>query len=523
MYLLYPLLSSILYILAFPLNTSGYIAFIAMVPLFTLISRQKELKKATAAGAIFGLIISLYFSNPLYYSMTINPDSFFLIPAILIFFTAIIPNIIIYSLFAAIFHWISKSSALFNIVLPASLWILIDYLKELSSFILPWGLTGYTQVFTPFIQLADITGIHGVSFLIILINTMIAEIITITELETNLAQNSNRYERMLRFLKYLINNRNYKKIIYNSLLILIIISGVFTYGILKKNSVLNKSAASEKITYLMVQGNSESVERWNEASSTARYQTYIQLTKQGINDADFIVWPETVLNSSDKVNYEIMSGAAALLKDSGYFITGGIRHGKNQTTFNSIFVMKKTGLEFIYDKRKLFPYSERPFFGNTAGAFFNSPEKFHEGTSDNIYRAGKIIAGFSICFESIYPSLIRKQAGSGANILINVANDSWFGDSSVPHLQQYAMISRAVENRISVIRTANSGISFSVSPSGDTISMIPMDIRDISTGTLPVIKKRSFYTKAGNWIIAISIILILVRLLTGEMNKKKLS
>ena len=288
MYLLYPLLSSILYILAFPLNTSGYIAFIAMVPLFTLISRQKELKKATAAGAIFGLIISLYFSNPLYYSMTINPDSFFLIPAILIFFTAIIPNIIIYSLFAAIFHWISKSSALFNIVLPASLWILIDYLKELSSFILPWGLTGYTQVFTPFIQLADITGIHGVSFLIILINTMIAEIITITELETNLAQNSNRYERMLRFLKYPINNRNYKKLIYNSLLILIIISGVFTYGILKKNSVLNKSAASEKITYLMVQGNSESVERWNEASSTARYQTYIQLTKQGINDADFM-------------------------------------------------------------------------------------------------------------------------------------------------------------------------------------------------------------------------------------------
>jgi apolipoprotein N-acyltransferase len=74
-----------------------------------------------------------------------------------------------------------------------------------------------------------------------------------------------------------------------------------------------------------VQGNSESLERWNESTSSLRYQTYIQLTNKKINETDFTVWPETVLNSSDKINFEIMSGISTKLRDSGFFITGGIR------------------------------------------------------------------------------------------------------------------------------------------------------------------------------------------------------
>jgi len=288
----------------------------------------------------------------------------------------------------------------------------------------------------------------------------------------------------------------------------------------RKTIIKNSFNNSEKIKYLIVQGNSESIERWNEASSAARYQTYIQLTDKKINTADFTVWPETVLNSSDKINFEIMSGISAKLHDSGFFITGGIRRENNGNTYNSIFVMKRNNLEYIYDKKILFPYSERPFLGATAGEFFNSPNKFTEGKSRSIFKAGNILTGYSICFESIYPSLIRKQARSGSGLLINVANDSWFGNSSVPHLQQYAVIARAIENRVSIIRSANSGISFAVSPAGEIISEIPINTRDIAYGILPVTKERSLYTKTGDWFIIITILIILFTLVKNESKEQ---
>lgn len=520
MYLFFPILSSILYILSFPFNISGYLAYVSLVPLFISISKLNGKRKIASAGATFGFAISFYYSIPLYHSITLNEGSGIFLPALVIFCTALIPYMIIYALFAVIFRWNSETSLYGKMIIPASFWILIDYLKELSTLILPWGLAGYTQVYTPFIQVADITGIHGVTFIIIVINTLIAEIITIIgtkktghkNLTVLISDNKNRTSHI------------YKKnlILYSVLLAAVIITNL-TYGIIKKKIIIDRLDSSKKINYLMVQGNSGSVERWNEASSTARYQSYARLTEKGIADADFVVWPETVLNSSDKINYEIMSGISALLKDTGCFITGGIRRNNNGNTFNSIFVMKKSGLEYIYDKKILFPYSERPLLGRTAGSFLNSPEKFSEGSSHGIYRTGGIITGFSICFESIYSSEIRKIARSGASVLINVANDSWFGDSSVPLIQQYAVIARAVENRISIIRSANSGISFTVSPAGDIITMIPLNTRDSSNSLVPVAETPSFYTKTGDWIIIISIVLILFNLIYDEVKKNRIS
>ncbi|GEM_PF-696383 len=522
MFLFYSFLSAILFIVSFPFNFSGYIAFIAFVPWFNSIAHQAEIKKNAAAGALFGLLISIYFSKPLYYSINIGSPDNPLVPLLLIFCTIILPNVIIYTIFALILQWSYKAHPYQRLLLPASVWIIIDYFKELSSFMLPWGLAGYTQVYTPFIQLADLTGIHGITFIVILINSAITEFMII--IRQNVSQNLNSPKESYTSAIFLKLNKLvfHTQFLFNMLLLLIFMISILTYGILKKKNVTESFQSFEKIKYIIIQGNDESNDRWNESTSAARYQSYIQLTKNKIADADFTIWPETVLNSSDKINYDIMSGVSGGLHDSGFFITGGIRRDNKGKTFNSIFVMRKQGLEYIYDKKILFPYSERPFFGNSAGSFLNSPAKFSEGTSKSIYKTGKNLTGFTICFESIYPSVIRKQARSGADLLINVANDSWFGDSSVPHIQQYAVIARAIENRISIIRAANSGISFAVSPAGETITMIPLNTRDISHGVLPVFTERSFYSKTGDWIIIISIILILIIIVPREIKKKKI-
>ncbi len=512
-----PLLSSILYILSFPFNLSGHFAFIALMPLI-IISRLSEKKNSLFSGTIFGFVISIYYSLPLYHSMTLNQDSSDLLPALLILITVILPYSLIYGLFSIICRWSSEESIFFKLLIPPAFWILLDYMRELSSFFIPWGLAGYSQIYSPFIQIADTTGIHGVTFIIILSNTIIAEIVIILiklhKRKTNILLNTSANFKNLK--------PGYQKTLFFYFILLsTILILTATYGIIKKRLVTEIEHNSDKINYLIVQGNSDSVERWDEASSISRYQTYASLTVREIKNSDLIIWPETVLNSSDKINFEIMSEISSLLKDKSYFITGGIRKDKKGNTFNSIFVMKKNGLEYIYDKKLLFPYSERPFFGKTAGSFLNSPEKFSAGTSNSIYQIGEILTGFNICFESIYPSVIRKQAKSGASLIVNVANDSWFGDSSIPHLQKYNLIARAIENRIGIIRSANSGISFAVSPSGNIISEIPFNSRNISKSELPVIKGHSFYSISGNLIIILSIFILLYKLLRDEIKKNK--
>lgn len=519
MYYFSSLVSALLFIHSFPFKVSGYMALISLVPLFISLSIYQPKTKIAASGALFGFFLSLYLSIPLYQSLTLTEGKSLVLPALLIFLTLIAPNMVFYSLFGLFFRWNSKTYSKSSVLIPGSLWILIDYLKETLPFPLPWGFAGYTQVFTPFIQVADIAGVHGVTFIIITINALIAQIILDSiKLTRNEFTDPGKEDHIRSGM--ISSNTN---TMYNSMTLIIVIASALLYGIPRKENVKQTMSNGHVLSYLMIQGNSESIDRWNESTSMSRYQTYARLTEKEIKNADLVIWPETVLNSSDKINFEIMTGVSALLNDGSYFITGAIRRDNNGNTFNSIFVFNKRSLQFIYDKRILFPYSERPFFGKTAGRFFNSPEKFHEGKSPGVYKIVETTAGFSICFEAIYPSKIRKDKNSGAAVQINVANDSWFGDSSVPYLQEYSVITRAVENRTAFLRCANSGISLAVSPAGDVISEIPLNTQNISLGFIPVSPITTIYSKTGNIIIIIAVMLILLRIFMIEFKENKIS
>ncbi len=147
MFFIYPLLSSALFIASFPFNLSGYCIFISLVPWFISLSQTPELKKTAVSGLLFGMIISIYFSIPLYQSININSPDNTLRPFLLVLFTVMIPNSLIYCAFSLLMHWIYNKPQYYHIFLPASFWILIDYLKELSSFMIPWGICGiYTGI-----------------------------------------------------------------------------------------------------------------------------------------------------------------------------------------------------------------------------------------------------------------------------------------------------------------------------------------------------------------------------------------
>ncbi len=478
---LLPLISSLLIILSFPHRLWPYIVFISLIPLFLSIMRSKDFKEAFSLGAIFGSTFSAFCAIPLYHSLKVYNHG--AMAFLLIAIGVILP----YGAFCGLFSlaakfWFHNK----KFILAAALWVIIDYLKEILPLFIPYGFLADTLAMTPFIQLADISGVYGVTFIILYINILL----------TN----------------FIITKRRQPLI---TAVIIMIISTL--YGIYMGDYYRNIENRAPHIKAFIVQGNTDSVERWNELTSFARYQKYINLSQRGA-DTDLLLWPETVLNSSDRVNFDIMERASSLLKSNALFVTGGVRRNSKDENFNSIFLLKARELKFIYDKKILFPYSETPLFGFTAGPFYNSPDRFVKGKTPSSSAIDGIVYAFSICFENLYPSEIRQRM-KFSDILITVANDSWFGETEEPYMQVYSTISRAVENRRSIIRAANTGISLCVAPSGDILTQSELNQEATLSAALPLIKNKGLFSRTGNIIIILFSLIIIADLIKREFLK----
>ncbi len=478
------LFSAIIYFYSFPPYTAGYAAFLSLTPFFYALTKTDSIIKAALTGLIWGTALSVLLSIPLYNALITEYDFTTFFSTLLIIITVYLPYAIVYSLFGISFKFFYEKAGIYFPVFAASIWILIDYSMSILPIFIPWGFAGYTQTFNRFIQIIDITGIYGVSFLVVLINSLVIDII--------------------------LHNKYYVKL---SILIILIISSSTIYGYLRIENI-NKSinSSNNKLTAAVIQGNFSSDEKWDKNNTSAVINTYINLTKKIIGKADIIVWPETVLNSSDAYNLDVLTGISSLLNPDQIFISGAIRNDGRNNTYNSIFTAGRNGLYNIYDKKILFPYTETSLAGFSSGKFLDSPSIFLNGKSKPAYKSNLAAFGFTICFEAIYPDYVRRIKNLGAEVLVNVANDSWFGNTYEPQMHLHSIIARAIENRIYVIRSSNTGISAVISPAGELLSTIKLNIRDTTTASISIINIPSIYSKSGDWIIVFSLLLIIFAL-----------
>jgi len=105
-----------------------------------------------------------------------------------------------------------------------------------------------------------------------------------------------------------------------------------------------------------------------------------------------------------------------------------------------------------------------------------------------------------ICFESIFPDLVRRFVIKGADFLVNITNDAWWGKTSGPFQHSQIAVFRAIENRISIARCANSGVSMFIDPYGRTYQKTKIFIRETVIGQIPPKKQTTFYTRYGDWL-----------------------
>jgi apolipoprotein N-acyltransferase len=390
--------------------------------------------------------------------------------------------------------------------LPAA-WCLLEYVRSflLSGF--GWNPLGHTQWnWIPLIQIAELTGVYGVSFLVVLGNVA---------LFLSLSDASNRLPLLRRLLPLAVAA--------------LCLGSALLYGQLLLSS-MPTSSTPRPLSVALVQGNIPQPQKWDEAFREAIWKRYEQLTRQAAQARpDLIVWPETAVPGFLQ-EPAIAQRLLQIVRSAGVpFLVGVPTEDPNSgRIFNSALLLAPDG-SFLqrYDKLHLVPFGEfiplEPIFGwlrdvVPIGDF--SPGKtftlFSLHTSSPTAAAGPSQsppARFSvlICFEDIFPGLARTFVREGAQVLFVLTNDAWFGRSaaSLQHLQ--ASVFRAVENRVWIARAANTGWTGFVDPWGRRLpppGQIARFRPGIAQAELPLTPRSpSPYTRWGDGFLLVCLLL----------------
>ncbi|TRZ95372.1 apolipoprotein N-acyltransferase [bacterium] len=437
------LLSAVLLILSFPKFNLEFVAWFGFVPLFLALENKSKSK----AFLLFYLTGVIFWFGTIYWLIHVTLPGLIVLVLYLALYFAIF-GLLVFSIGY-------RLSAIGLLFIPA-LWVVLEYLRGhlLSGF--GWALLGYSQYLNlPVIQIADITGVWGVSFLVMISNVIIYTLIT--------RRSSGRAK------------------VKSSWFAISCIIIVLLYGFYKINQT-PKAESQSSLTISVIQGNIPQEMKWDNRSSSLIIERYFNLTAKAIKDGpDLIIWPEAalpvvleeepvyfdkVLNFTRKISTPLLLGVVTY-RDNLYY--------------NSALLISKEG-SFIrrYDKIHLVPFGEyiplrkvfdfletiAPIGDITAGK---------EYTLFEVSRAGRRpLAVFSvlICFEDLFPELSRRFVSRGAEFLVNITNDAWFGDTSSPYQHLAASVFRAVENRVFLVRSANTGVSGFISPQGKIISLV---------------------------------------------------
>jgi apolipoprotein N-acyltransferase len=168
--------------------------------------------------------------------------------------------------------------------------------------------------------------------------------------------------------------------------------------------------------------------------------------------------------------------------------------------FNAAYLITGEGIQGNYKKIHLMPFSERKpawmarFFASPGEA----PSSFFPGEEYTVFSLPSYSFATPVCFEMVYPELIREFVRNGAEFLVNISNDSWFGPGAGSHQHLIFSTIRAVENRRFVLRAAGTGISAVVAPTGEILDRTALNQEAVLLADLVPLRDRTFYTRWGD-------------------------
>ncbi len=487
--LILSIFSSLLIILSFPKFDLWFLAYVGLLPLFFAIKG----KRPFSSFFLSYLAGILFFSGIIYWLVHVTLLGYIL----LVFYLAIY-----FGLFGFCVSFFSEKSPFFKLLIFPSIWVALEFLRGhlLTGF--GWAFLGYSQYKAlPVIQIADITGVYGVSFIIVMVNVAIWLLISDFR-----SQKSEVRKSMFCFL-------------FSVFCFLFVISYGF-YRIIPDSN-------SKKIKISVIQGNIPQAIKWENNSLSFILEKHLQLSKlANADNPDLIIWPETSFPGffgKDKYLLENLISSVKKLKNN--LLIGAITE-EDFSIYNTAILVSSHGvISGIYRKLHLVPFGE---YVPLRGIFSFLPQlavlgDFTPGKEFTVFSLGEDGAKkFSalICFEDTVPKISRQFVKRGANLLVNITNDAWFKDTSAPYQHLQASVFRAVENRTPLVRSANTGVSSFIDSCGRILGKVcdtenrETFIEGYKTREINLRNSTSFYSSFGDVFVLCCLGLFVLAILT---------
>ncbi|MDI1471824.1 MAG: apolipoprotein N-acyltransferase [Thermodesulfovibrio sp.] len=493
-------LSSILLILSFAPFDLFFFAWVSLLPLFLFLYNAPDYKTVFKGGLIFGFFYFLgnvyWIYHSLYYYGSVPLFLSYIIVILLSLYLALYP-----ALFSLIYKNLLRNNLPTSLYAPF-IWVSLEVLRTYFLTGFPWALLGYSQYkFLIIAQIVDITGIYGLSYLIVLFNCFIFDF------------------WIFRKKKTLYPLLPYYSIISSTILVITIFVLCIVYGLNRLDSYENNN----KFRVAVIQGSIPQNEKWDFNKINEILNIYKNLTvKANAYNPKLIVWPETAIPFIFEKNRYLTEDLIKFVKEQNvYLLFGSIMERQKDKYTNSAILIDPNGtVAYYYDKIHLVPFGE--YVPLRKILFFI--DKLTVGIGD--YQPGSsynvAITPFGkfatlICYEIIFPGQVRKFYNKGGNFIVNITNDGWFGNTAGPYQHFSIAVFRAIENRKPLIRSANSGISGFIDSSGRIINKTNLFERKYFVSDIQINNKISFYTKYGDIFAYICIVFSLIFLI-GNIN-----
>ncbi|MCX5800660.1 MAG: apolipoprotein N-acyltransferase [Candidatus Eisenbacteria bacterium] len=488
----------------------GFLSFVALVPLFKAIlqgataggeGRWKALKR----GFFLGWLGGVMFFGITFYWIPLLPGENVTVPFIM--FPAYLVMVGYLALYLGVFGALLRLTYVQVtrkvVLLAPCLWVLVELLRARGALGFPWASLGYSLWQYPsLIQIASVGSVYAVSLILVVVNALL-------------------YDAVARRIKPVVA-------VPAALAIVVL---MLLFG----QVAIHSNPPARELTVGLVQPNMASGIKWDPRFRQHNLDVLLELTEQlASQNPDFIVWPETaapfhlryeptymnlLTRTIDRVRVPLFLGFPdAVPQEDGelvYYNSAGL-------------MMPGLGLVKKYDKVHLVPFGERiPYddvFAFLKRVDFGEAD-FGVGKERTVFSLNGEKFSVLICFESIFPELVRSFKAEGADFLVNITNDEWFGRSAAPYQHAYMAVFRAVETRSSIARCANTGISMLIDPWGRITLRSGLFTREALVGKIKIVSSETFFTKHGFLVlwpfVGIAILECVLALVGGRKLKAK--
>ena len=456
---------------------TGFIAYFVLVPFIIFSGLRDGRGRWLLNSLVFGFC---YYLGSLYWIAMLDREQ-------IAFPWLRIPAAVVLSLYLSLFmvllalavRRLVRARVPFELAFALA-WGGVEYLRSLGPLGFPWASLGYSQTsYAPVIQQAALVGTYGISTWLALINALIARLILAPRVRTAVA-----------------------------------VVVVFAIPVAGGALVLRGAECRDSIRLSLVQPNIGGAVKWDAAYRDSTMHILDEMTVAAGGSA-MIVWPETAVPVYAKHTPGCLDSLAGTARRSGSFVLAGFPDyeltGEGPRYYNSAMLISPAGqIVGEYRKIHLVPFGEMIPFEDRIAFLRNinfGEGDFSPGTTYDVFEVDSKRFGVAICFESIYPGLVRKFVGEGADFIVNITNDEWFGRSAGPYQHAEMAVMRSVESRVALARCANTGVSMLVDPYGRITARTGLFTRETLTGDLHTTSPGTPYSRWG-YIFELMLILL---------------